>query len=358
MADLLKNLYSKEFVNELSSALKNSTPLFDHKKFDKAVFDKNWANRELKDRMHHITEMISICYDANYLDQLKTLSKIAPNFKGFPAVVFPNFVEKYGQTHHEKSLEALAHFTKFSTSEFAIRPFLKSKPDTIEMLYSWSKDKNFHVRRLSSEGCRPLLPWAMKLEQYVKDPLPIIPILVRLKNDKEDYVYRSVANNLNDISKNHPALVLDLAEKWIGQTNTTDRVLKHALRTLLKKGNQSSMKLFGFGSTSEINVNLFSAEKSDLKIGDSTRLFFSCLNIGKSAKFRFEYEVSYLKKNNSYNKKVFQISEKELAKKQSDNFSKKIDFKNLSTRKHYSGLHYVTLKINGVLKNRIEINLK
>lgn len=358
MAELLKNLYSKEFVTELSDVLKKSTSSFDAKKFTASVLDKNWSNRELKDRMHHITEMIANSYDADYLEQLKVLSKVAPNFRGFPAVVFPNFVEKYGHKHHEKSLEALAHFTQFSTSEFAIRPFLKNKPETIEVLYTWSKDKNFHVRRLSSEGCRPLLPWAMKLEQYVKDPTPIIPILERLKNDKEDYVYRSVANNLNDISKNHPKLVLDLAENWIGKTNTTDRVLKHALRTLLKRGNQTSMKLFGFGSTSEIFVHEFSAQKPDLKIGDSTTLLFSCLNKGKSAKFRFEYEVSYLKKNNSYTKKVFQISEKELAKNQSENFSKKIDFKNLSTRKHYSGLHFVTLKINGVTKNKIEINLK
>jgi len=47
-------------------------------------------------------------------------------------------------------------------------------------------------------------------------------------------VRRSVANNLNDIAKDHPAFVLDLAQRWRGERPATDALLKHACRTLLK----------------------------------------------------------------------------------------------------------------------------
>jgi len=358
MAELLKNLYSAEFVSNLGNELRYSSSDFNIKKFQNSVFDKNWQNRELKDRMQHITEMISNSLEGNYLSQLKVLKKVAPKFNGLTALIFPNFVEKYGHENYNQSIEALAFFTQFSTSEFAIRPFLKNKPETIEVLYDWSKDKNHHLRRLASEGCRPLLPWGMKLEQFIIDPLPILPILKQLKNDKEDYVYRSVANNLNDISKHHPGLVLDLANQWIGQSATTDRVLKHALRTLLKKGNSTSMNLFGFGPIKKIVVDEFRCNVKTIIVGESTQLFFKFTNKGETAKFRFEYAVSFLKKNNSYTKKVFQISEKEVLKNGSESFVKKVDFKNLSTRKLHPGLHYIVLKINGVEKDLIEITLK
>jgi 3-methyladenine DNA glycosylase AlkC len=358
MAEQLKHLFSFAFVTSLGDELKNADRSFDAKQFKAGVMDKHWDARELKDRMHHVTEQVNRYLKTDYKNQLKTLHKIAPKFTGFTGTVFPNFVEKFGQQHYNESLEALAYFTRFSTSEFAIRPFLKAKPETIQILYDWAKDKNHHVRRLASEGCRPLLPWAMKLDQYVKDPKPIIPILERLKNDPEDYVYRSVANNLNDISKHHPALVLNLAGKWINQSEITDRVLKHALRTLLKKGDPTSMRLFGFNLTKQLNVKAFYIEKTTLKIGESTSLFLSFINQHGPAKFRFEYAVSYLKKNGSYTTKVFRIAEKKLKKNQEEQFTRKIDFKDLSTRKHYTGLHYITLKINGIEKNRVEILLK
>ena len=358
MAELLKNLYSADFIAALGSELKNANPSFDLKKFQASVLFPGWKNLELKNRMHHVTEMMHAHLPGEYSTQLKTLDKVAPKFTGLTAMIFPNFVERYGLAHYHKSLDALAFYTQFSTSEFAIRPFLKANPSTIEVLYEWAKDKNHHVRRLASEGCRPLLPWGMKLEQYVKDPQPILPIITRLKNDKEDYVYRSVANNLNDISKHHPALVLDLAGKWINKTNTTDWVLKHALRTLLKRGDAKSMKLFGFSPTLNLSADKFEIAKSILKIGESTLLHFQFTNHGKAAKMRFEYLVSYLKKNGSYTHKVFHISEKQMSAGETQVFAKKLDFKDLSTRKHYKGPHYVTLKINGVEKNKLQLVLK
>jgi 3-methyladenine DNA glycosylase AlkC len=358
MAELLKHLFSKNFVESLAAELSRNSNQFDQKKFIREILNKDWDQRELKDRMHHITHQINHCLILDYEKQLRVLDKVAPKFGGFTGTIFPNFVEQYGKDHETRSMEALRNYTSYSTSEFAVRPFLKQNPDLIKVLYDWSKDKNHHVRRLASEGCRPLLPWAMKLEQYVKDPKPVLPILERLKNDPEDYVYRSVANNLNDISKHHPKLVLDLGNTWKGKTDTTDWVLKHALRTLLKKGNPDAMKIFGFAPGKSVEILDFSMQKKSLAIGDATRLNIHVANKGKAAKFRFEYAISYLKNNGSYNDKVFQVSEKTLTGNQEEIFNKKLDFKNLSTRKHYPGKHFISLKIKGVLAERIEFTLK
>lgn len=358
MAELLKNYYAKPFIDELSQKLKRATKDFDQKRFEKLILTESWSSLALKERMNCITAATNSCIDLNYVNQISILNKVAPNFKGLTAMIFPNFVEKYGLHDFDTSLAALHFYTQFSSSEFAIRPFLKSKPETINVLYDWSKDKNFHVRRLSSEGCRPLLPWAIKLEQYVEDPKPILPILERLKDDKEDYVYRSVANNLNDISKHHPKLVLDLAKKWKNNSDSANWVIKHGLRTLLKQGNPDAMNLFGFGSVKDFKISAFTIENSKLKIGDSTQFSFSFLNADRSAKFRFEYVISYLKRNGKLSDKVFQLVEKKVSNGELVKFTRKLNFADLSTRKHYPGEHILSLKVNGKIVAKQKFTLE
>jgi len=358
MAEQLKHMFSPDFVNSLGSEIKKQHKLFDSKKFVFDVLEKDWKNKELKDRMHHVTRMMHKHIPEKFEKQVEILNGAAPKFRGFTGTVFPNFVEHFGTDHVPVSMETLKYYTQFSTSEFAVRPFLKKNPELISYFYKWSDDKNHHVRRLASEGCRPLLPWAMKLEYFVDHPELIIPILEKLKNDKEDYVYRSVANNLNDISKNHPELVLKLGQVWAGKSETTDWVIKHALRTLLKRGNPKALKIFGFSENKKLEILTADLEKKSLKIGQSTRLKFEIKNTGKEDKIRIEYKVHYLKKNGSYTQKVFQLSEKKIKSKEVLIFDKKIDFKDLSTRKHYAGDHYIELVINGIPKTKIKLDLK
>ena len=347
MAEPLKNAYNNDFVKRLASQFKKEVSSINEKQFIKTVLDTNWKNKELKDRTEHIADVMISFLPFDYKKQTAILIKIAPHFSGFTATIFPTVISKIGLADREISLFALEELTKYSTSEFAIRPFLKEWPDTIEKMYEWSNSDNFHVRRLASEGCRPLLPWAMKLHQYVNDPSPILPILENLRNDSEDYVYRSVANNLNDISKNHPDLVLKICKKWINESKTTKWVVKHALRTLLKQGNKTAMQLFGFGSIQSIEIIKFEIANNTIEIGNSTLLNITITNTGATKKFRLEYGVSYLKKNGSHNEKVFQLKETEINKGEVLQFTKKIDFKDLTTRKHYKGKQFTTLKING-----------
>ena len=105
-------------------------------------------------------------------------------------------------------------------------------------MLKWSKHKDPRVRRLASEGCRPRLPWAMALPDFKRDPSKILPILEQLKADSDVWVRKSVANNLNDISKDNPELAISIFKKWLGGNKETDWIVKHAARTLLKQGNK------------------------------------------------------------------------------------------------------------------------
>lgn len=357
MPELLKNHYTPDWIAQLGLSIHQVHSGFNQKRFLDQVLDDQWEVRELKARTGHIAEMMKQHISGDYSDQIAVLSRIAPQFKGLKALVFPTFVELYGLDDYQISIKALEAFTTYSTAEFAIRPFIVKYPDTMKKMLEWSKHDNFHVRRLASEGCRPLLPWAMKLKAFEQDPTPILPILENLRNDPEDYVYRSVANNLNDISKNHPELVLDYCESWINESKTTRWVCKHGLRTLLKKGNQRAMQLFGFGPIDQIDLLKFELKNNPIKIGDGTTFELILKNTGAQQRFRLEYAIGYLKKAGHHNEKVFQIKETTLKQKQEVRIIKKLLFKNLTTRKHYNGQHYIYLIINGkkIVKREFEL---
>ncbi|MDX2429675.1 MAG: DNA alkylation repair protein, partial [Bacteroides sp.] len=235
MAERLKDrFFSKKFIEELGEAIQQVYPDFDKTEFSRLVYADDWEEKELKERMYHITHSLHATLPENYPLALKNLTEVAPNFEGFDVMIFPDYVEKYGLDDWELSLPALAFFTTLCSSEFAIRPFLLKDPEkAVGYMYKWARDEDFHLRRLASEGCRPRLPWAKSLPAFKKDPTPILPIMETLKDDPVDYVRMSVANNLNDISKDHPDLVLYVCERWYGQSKNTDWIVKRACRTML-----------------------------------------------------------------------------------------------------------------------------
>ena len=269
-------------------------------------------------------------------------------------------MERYGLEHEEISINALKEFTKTSSSEFAIRPFIIRNPEKVmPVLNKWSEDKHFAIRRCASEGCRPRLPWAMALPEFQKNPEPILPILERLKNDETDYVRRSVANNLNDISKDHPDKVLEIIGRWKGKSEYTDWICKHASRTLLKKSHPKALSLHGFsGKHEELDVKDFTLEKAVVQIGGENR--FSCMVISSSSKkrkVRIEYAIDYVKKNGKTSRKVFVLTEREFDPKSEYRINRNIPLHDMTTRKHYAGLHTITLLLNGqeMIKGEFEL---
>ncbi len=348
MPEPLKNLYNRSLITDLGSEISKRYTGFDQKAFERAVFDNDWKDKELKQRMRHIAECLHQHLPADYKKAINILKPVSAEFSGFENMFFQDYVECYGLDDFETSMPALEHFTKYSSSEFAVRAFiLQQEKRMMKQMLNWARSDNHHVRRLASEGCRPRLPWAIALPPFKKNPQPVLKILKTLMNDESEYVRRSVANNLNDISKDNPETVLQWAERWLGDSKETDRIIKHACRSLLKQGDVQALSLFGFTDAKHIKLDMFKVQPM-VSLGE--KLHFSFLLRTRSThlgRCRIEFAIDFMKANNKQNRKVFKISEGDYAEKEKQ-VSKYFSFKKISTRKYYAGKHQLTVIVNGV----------
>jgi 3-methyladenine DNA glycosylase AlkC len=355
----LKNIFfTASFIAQLGEAIQQVLPTVDTARLNDLVFDADWETRELKERMRHITECLHETLDKEYPKALEILMEVAPSFTGFDSMVFPDYVERYGLDHWDLSLPALAFFTTLCSSEYAIRPFLDLDPErAIQFMNAWAEDENHHVRRLASEGCRPRLPWGMALPRFKEDPSPILPVLEKLKDDPSEYVRKSVANNLNDISKDNPEVVLDVCERWYGHSANTDWIVKHACRTLLKAGDRRAMLLFGFADPTHITVADLTVDRETVPIGESLHFAFDLgVDTPSPSKVRLEYIIEYARPKGKTSRKVFQLKEGSFHPG-SHPISRERSFADQSTRKHYPGQHSISIIVNGVEKAAITFEL-
>ena len=358
MADLLKHAYDAAFIKKLADLLSEDVAGFNKKAFTAMVFDSSWDDRELKSRMDHITRCMHASLATDYVVALSYLKPISKHFGGFEAMLFPHYVELYGQDDWNHSIKALEHFTCYSSSEFAVRPFIiKAPKKMMKQMLRWSKHKSHHVRRLASEGCRPRLPWAMALPEFKKDPELIFPILVQLKTDDSEYVRKSVANNLNDIAKDHPEIIKQLVADWLGHDPKTDWIVKHGCRTLLKQGDKNTLALFGYPSAEHVTVSSFKMTVEQLNVGDMLEFTFKLTSKKqKLGKIRVEYIIDYVKSSGRYSRKVFKISEGDV-QETTKLFKKKQSLRDMTTRKHYPGRHYLSIVVNGVVQKKMAFDL-
>ncbi|MEO1524215.1 MAG: DNA alkylation repair protein [Planctomycetota bacterium] len=259
------------------------------------------------------------------------------------------FIADYGVDEIEASFEAMIELTQRFTSEFAVRPFVERHPKTtFRRLKKLTTHESPHVRRWCSEGVRPRLPWGKKLTELVREPDPIFPILERLKDDPELYVRRSVANNLNDIAKDHPGQVIDRCRVWSGGSEERQWVIRHALRTLVKDGDTRALELMGFAAPSEIDSKL-AARPGRISIGDHTVLFAEVTN-GSNATQRVlvDFVVHFVRQKGQRSEKVFKWKTVELAPGESVELEKKLRMRETTVRALYPGEHLVDLQLNGV----------
>lgn len=346
MAEPFKEIYNRKFVKELGQKIAEVQTSVDDKKFVQAICRRDWKELELKQRLRRIAEGMGEFVPSSFPKAVQILRPVAEQFSGLQGMVFPDFVEVFGGEFWDESWEALEDFTIDSSSEFAVRPFiLQDLKRGMKRMLEWSEHPNYHVRRLATEGCRPRLPWAIALPPLKEDPSLILPVLEKLKNDESDYVRKSVANNLNDISKDNPELTLKIAKKWIGKSDQTDKLIKHGLRTLLKKSDPTALDLFGVGDTKGVTFSNFKLKKKTVKVGDE--LFWEYqINVKSKKYLRLEYVVHFLRKNGTHHKKVFKISERDFTKGE-HSLAKKHSFRVITTRTYYPGTYYVNMRING-----------
>ena len=364
MPDALKDMYNRPYLEKLAAEIQLVYPPFQADTFVASVMDDSWEHLELKGRMRQITLNLGKYLPENFPEAIAVIDKVVADYgtdwmtEGF-CMYFNDFVEVYGQeeAHWDISIAALGRYTRHASSEFAVRPFIiKHETRMMEQMYAWSKSEDEHLRRLSSEGCRPALPWAQALPAFKKDPSPVLPILEQLKADPSLYVRKSVANNLNDISKTHPDLVVNIAKDWYGKNEDTNWIVKHACRTLLKKGNREALKLFGFGDDKAVETSGFSLERDEVSIGGELNFSFT-ISTKTATKVRLEYGIDYMKANGKQNRKIFQISESAVEKGITKNYTKKHSFADVSTRKHYPGAHAVTLIVNGSERGTLDFTV-
>ncbi|MHC4379538.1 MAG: DNA alkylation repair protein [Planctomycetota bacterium] len=358
MAEPLKNQYDRNYIERLAECVDRVAPAgIDRDRFKAAVLAEGWEELELKGRMRRITESLHSVLPKDYLEALPILRDAAAKFDGYLSMFFPDFVEHYGLDHWKPSVDALHWMTRFGSSEFAVRPFLKADaPRMLKHMLAWTTDGNEHVRRLASEGSRPLLPWAMNLPAFQENPTPLLPILEALRADPSEYVRRSVANNLNDIAKDHPGLVLEIATKWKGQSPETDKLVKHASRTLLKNGDTGAMLLFGFRDPSGIDVTGLQLAQERIPLGGELQFHCTVQCAEALGRVRLEYLLEFARPHGRGARKMFKISESESAAS-SRTVERRHSFVDRSTRKHYVGAHRVTVVVNGVAKASAEFEL-
>ncbi len=359
MAERLKDRFlTPETVRAMADTVLLAHPGLDRERLVDLVLDDAFADLELKARMRHVTLCLQQVLPKNYGDALDILERAAPDVTGFEAMCLPDFVELHGPRHWKRSLAALTLFTQYSSSEFAIRPLIiADQARAMAYMEGLCSHDNAKVRRFASEGCRPRLPWAMAIPALKKDPRPVLAVLEQLKDDESEDVRRSVANNLNDISKDNPVFALDVCERWKGHSESTDRLIKHACRTLLKAGEARAMRLFGYGDPKKIDVLRLAPEQKKLSIGQKASFRFT-LKVATSGevKVRLEYAVCYVKARGKVSRKVFKISEKTYAPGDYP-VTRRHSFADMSTRKHYPGEHRLEVIVNGVVKGHTAVML-
>lgn len=310
-----------------------------------------WADLSLNQRITAISDKLLSILPQDYRAFRAIVLDLAPMFKnGYENIFIPEAIGIRGTDNPEIALDDLAFVTQFSTSEFAVRAYIERYEElSMSKMLEWTTHENEHVRRLASEGCRPSLPWGKALKKFQSDPSSIFPILESLMNDESLYVRKSVANNLNDFSKFHPEQVISFANKWKGKTVHSDWILKRALRSLLKEGRPAALQVFGYGPSTNFELESIGKWPKELKIGEDYEFELRINNkTNQSQKLRIEYRIDFLRKANQHNTKTFQISDSEIQANETKVFKRKQAFKVLSTRKLYPGLHKIRIAINGV----------
>lgn len=350
--------FNERGIRELAANLKAAWPEFSESSFLDAVLPR-MAPLGLNERNALVRDALHAHLPADFRNAsailLRALGPERPNegpesYPGFYMMAVCAYVAEYGLDDPDTALPALREMTKRFSAEFAIRSFLIRHPDrTLRELHRWARDPHPQVRRLASEGSRPRLPWGMRLQPFIKDPAPVLELLERLREDPELFVRRSVANNLNDIAKDHPALVVATLKRWSAIPNPGTRwIVKHALRTLLKQGNPAALKLLGYHRDAPIAVERLSLRPARIAIGNTLQIRFTLRSTSKkSQRLMIDYVMHHVKANGRTAPKVFKLTTRSLEPGESCEIAKRHSFKLIGIRPYYPGRHAVEIQVNG-----------
>lgn len=359
MAEKLKNLFNAQVVCAIASDLRRAYRPFRERAFADACI-RPLSRLELTQRAWHVADTMQRFLPSPFssaaallVDSLGPELTRSDQFGLEPLRHMPHvfFVQKYGLDDFETSMRLQYELTKRFSAESSIRAFLVRYPkETYSRLQEWAQDENVHVRRLVAEGTRPRLPWAPRLRAFQTDPKPVIALLERLKDDPERYLQRSVANNLNDISKDHPEIAVEVCRRWaVHAAPGRAWVVKHALRSLAKQGHRGALELMGVGNNPRVRINKVRISPTRVEVGNTVRFSFEIESAGRTRQeLLIDYAVHFVKANQSTRAKVFRLRRLVLAPSARLTLASSISLERMTTRRHYPGLHRIDALINGV----------
>jgi 3-methyladenine DNA glycosylase AlkC len=357
---LWKDYIDRASLIKFGAAIQAVYPKFDSPRFVDGLVKAKFDQLELKARIALIASHLKPHFPSDYKKAVDILVTAAPGLNGFENWILNSYVDQFGMDDLTNSVRAMQELTKHGTAEFTIRPFIVKYPDDmLKVIHRWAEDENEHLRRLAAEGTRPRGVWTIHIESFRKDPRPVLKVLEKLKADDSLYVRKAVANNLNDISKDHPEIVLKTALEWMKANDPrTNWILKRACRSLIKKGTPEVFKLFGFTSNPQVEIRRLKLNPVKPKIGGDATLSFEIMSLAKkSQKLAIDYRVHYVKADGKLSGKVFKLVERSLKPGECIALSSRHSFREMTTRKHYPGKHKVEIVINGQVFGAIPFTL-
>lgn len=375
MAEPFKNLINTEVVQAIGLHLKRVDPGFDRRGFEARALAR-LDTLELKARVLQVADALVATLPADVDraaglleaslgppgagDDLSALRISERGLAGWAVWPLTEAIARLAIDAPERGLAALHAMTQRLTAEFAIRPFIVRHPAVCyATLARWVRDPSAHVRRLVSEGSRPRLPWGLRLQALVLDPSPTLPWLAVLQDDPSEYVRRSVANHLNDIAKDHPARVAEwLVRHLPGASPERRALLRHASRTLIKKGDPAVLAAWGLGQAFRGEVEWTVAPTRVAIGGETTLRLVLRSTAAKPQRLVIDYAVHHVKANGSTSPKVFKGWTIELGPREERALERRHSFKPVTTRRYYSGVHTVDLRINGQVLGETAVHLR
>lgn len=358
VAAALKDFLNATLVRELSAELRRAHPPFDAADFT-ARSTRGLGRLALTPRAWQIADALHACLPQPFDRAAKILeASLGPEIPATgenglaPLRYLPYvfFVQKHGLDHFEAAIRVQAELTRRFSAEYSIRAFLTRYPErTYAQMLEWARDDNAHLRRLASEGSRPRLPWAPRLRAYQQDPRPVLKLLELLKDDAVRYVQRSVANNLNDIGKDHPALLLETCRRWSTNAPAGRKwIIGHALRSLVKAGNPEAIRLMGGAHRPRVKIGRIRITPRRARLGGNVRLSFEIESTARKAqRLLVDYAVHFVRARGETRPKVFKLRTLTMGPGEKVTLTGAVSLAEMTTRRHYPGHHRVEALING-----------
>jgi 3-methyladenine DNA glycosylase AlkC len=359
MADL-KDEISAPLAADLADELASTWPAFPREAFTDSI-DEALAPLALMARVELLADRIVDALPGDFATAAKVLwgALESPTFTGWMTLPCGTYVARAGIDHPDIALPLLAGLTPRWSSEAPIRPFIERHPDlTRQHLHRWVTDPDEHVRRLVSEGTRPRLPWAPQLRGLIADPGPNIELLDQLVDDPSPYVRRSVANHLNDITKDHPDLAIDLARRWQPLGDGAAWVVRHGLRTLVKRGHPDALDILGISTDADVRLTALTLDTDTVTIGNAVTITLTLeLDDPREADAMIDYRVHYAGANGPRRPKVFKLTRRHLAAGAPITLIRQHRFAHVSIRRIHPGPHTIDIQVNGHILGTTDLHV-